>query len=147
MKDKKALIIQFNTALSSVGIQDKELKQEMVFNVSSGRATSSKDLTEKELQTLIQRLNEYKQPGTIEYSKENTLRKRIISKFREMGYNTWSDAKQRQIANMERIEAVVLDKWKKKLNDYTVDELSKIIAVLENQWLPNYYKNKGAKNG
>lgn len=147
MSNKSKLIQQFHAALSSHGLNDKESKREMVYEVSAGRVTSSAELHESELQTLINRLNGTKAAPAPKESTENALRRRIISKFREMGYSVYNDEKMKMVADMQRIEETVEGKWKKNLNDYTVEELTKMVAVLEKEWLPNYYKNKNKKNG
>ena len=147
MKTKPQLIIQFHAALRSAGITDAEQKREMVFNVSGGRVTSSKDLTEKELETLIQHLNGNNTAPVAEKSTEDTLRKRIISKFREMGYQSFNEDKGRLVADMKRIETKVEEHWHKKLNDFDKTELTKIVAVLEREWLPHFYKSKSKPNG
>jgi hypothetical protein len=83
----------------------------------------------------------YVQIPNSDYSKDeqhlDKKRKRLIAKFREMGYNTEDNR-----ADMQRISETVFKHWHKGLNQLNEAELSKIIAVVEHKWIPNFYNKQ-----
>ena len=67
-------------------------------------------------------------------------RKKIIGIYREMNYNVYDPATGANKADMAKIEESLVKHWGKLLNEYSMQELSKIIGVLENKFLPYFYK-------
>jgi hypothetical protein len=122
--------------LVSVKNIDKETKEELVYTFTGGRTCSSAEMYFSEMLKLISSL-EGKELSPLKPNNEvaNKQRRRLISKFREMGYNL-PNAK----ADMVKINATLSEHWGKTINEYSVAELSKIIGVIQRQWLPHYYK-------
>lgn len=113
-----------------------EYKAGLVEQYTNNRTNSSKSMEEKEAIDLCKHLEKMLPqqtiPGSTEDKKDRT-RKRIISKFIEMGYtkNGKSD--------IARIKATLKEHWGKDFNDYDLSELTKIASVIEQKWLPHYY--------
>lgn len=134
-----------NTKISAVKIQKisvllrqldiEDMKEELVMSYTDGRTKSRGEMMESEANELLDHLQGIAPGKTKEanYGKKDTMRKKIISKFREMNYN--KDGK----ADMVAIQEKLVKYWKKKLNDYDFSELCMIISVLETKWIPNYY--------
>ena len=97
-----------------------EHKADMLFPYG---VTSSKELTAGEL---IEIINGLEQP---KYENDH-MRKKIISLFRTIGKT-----------DVKEMKDIVEKKWGKSFNNYTKKEYQKIIAVLENTWIPYYLKN------
>lgn len=136
----KHQIILISTLIKKLNI-DTETKEELIMTFTDNRTASRSLMYSNEAIELIVFLNNMlkNKSTTTKYvptDGNDHLRKKIISIFREMNYNLKGKA------DMERIQNTLLKYWKKQLNDYTKEELSKIISVLETQWLKNYYKNK-----
>jgi hypothetical protein len=74
----------------------------------------------------------------------DVMRKKIISMLRELGYEVYDTFKGRKVADMEKIYAFVLDKgYKKKgLNQYTYDELPKLVTQISNIYLSTIKKKR-----
>lgn len=123
---------RLHSLLTKRGMMDD--KVELVLQFTNQRTKHSSAMSNDEARALINYL-EGSSPKEIA-NVPDKLRKRVISHFREMEYN--KDGK----ADMERIEAEMVNHWHKKLNDYSVEELRKIIGVLERKWLPWYYDQK-----
>lgn len=133
-------IRQFSTILRSLDI-DEPTMREMIKNATQQRTDSRKGLYGYEIISLIQHLGKRK-GGTsniqpVDADGNDKQRKRLISKFREMGYNT-PDGK----ADMERINSTLEQHWSKKINDYDAKELAKIIGVVQKVWLPFYLRKQ-----
>lgn len=135
----KHQIITISTLINKLNI-DNETKEDLILTYTEERSKSRTDMHYHEAVELIAFLKglEAQATGTkyVATDGNDHLRKKIISLFREMNYNLNGKA------DMQRIQNTLLKYWKKQLNDYDANELSKIISVLENQWLKNYYKNK-----
>lgn len=125
-------------------------KADYVIDVTNGRTAHSSELNVMEAQTLITKLqqlvNDKKNEGKGEEAaadqkqleeKKQSMRRAIISKFREMGCNT-DEGK----ADMNTIHAIVAAHWKTPLNGLSIKEMQRIIPILERKWLPWYYKNR-----
>ena len=128
---------RLHTLINSLGI-DKETKAGLVYQYTAGRSDSSADLTYQECQQLIKDLSQKllkSAQDKANTNKADRLRKKIISLFREMNYQTEAGK-----ADMQRIKATLLHKWGKDINRYTEAELRRIIAVLQKDWVPHYYK-------
>jgi hypothetical protein len=140
MKDKKQLLRQLHACLTKNRLSDKEAKAEFVYSATDGRCTSSKDMTELELVQAIHRLNgNTQQVKTGTNDKDFKKRRKVISLFREMDCNTYSETKQSMVADMDTINAKLKNKWGKDINGFNSKELAKVIAVLEKEWLPAHY--------
>jgi hypothetical protein len=137
--------------LNELGLMD--VKADYCFEASKGRTWHSSELNVDEAKFIISKLQtKYDERTTVtpavieaptdavkEANKCNKLRRTIISKYREMGYNKNGKA------DMDRIKASVLDHWKKDFNSYDAKELGKILNVLSQTWLPHFYKKKNAE--
>ncbi len=139
-------IKEFYTVLNASGALEYKSKDEIVMEASGNRTTHSKELTAEEMNRLIAALRTpsaslrmSKGAGAARYAEDklNPKRRRIISKFMEMGCVTAQGK-----ADMDAVQQLVQKHWKKALNDYKAKELANIIAILENKWLPWYYKQK-----
>ena len=75
------------------------------------------------------------------------MRSKVISKYHEMDFHTYSPVKQKFVADMPRIEKHLVDNWGKELNGYDNKELSRILSVLEKKIVPWYLKNKSKNEG
>lgn len=104
-------------------------KEELVIQFTNGRTTKSSEMTVEECTALIKRLLEFSQHKK-KAIKLDKLRKTVISLYRTIGYN--KDGK----ADMKRIYTDVKNYWGKDLNEYTEQELIKIISVLKNKIVP-----------
>lgn len=103
-------------------------KADYVIDVTNGREHSTKELTFDEANKMIAILDaEEKQLFAERANSENTMRRKIISCFREMGYVKGGKA------DMQRIYAWVLKYGylHKSLNQYTGTELPKLVTQVE----------------
>lgn len=136
MKRSKRQNARFYSLISALNI-DKELKDLLVYQYTSGRTTRSSDMEYGEMRLLLKELTEDLLTNQKNDNKANKLRRKIISLFREMDYHTEAGK-----ADMTRIKATCLKVWKKDFNEYNTEELSRIIAVLQRDWVPHYYTTK-----
>lgn len=137
---------RLHTLFGKVGITDKEGKSEVIYSATDGRTCSSKELLEYEALILCANLQQLQNnkpkpaPRTAAPNEAaNKLRRRIISNYHTMNYQTMRNGK--MVADMPRINAKLKEKWGKEINAYTIDELKKIIGVLERSIVPHYQKN------
>lgn len=133
---------QLHTLLSKLKI-DSNIKGLLVYQYTNERTANSSEMDVYECQNLINHLRSMLNQGYVQipnsdYSKDeqhlDKKRKRLIAKFREMGYSTEDNR-----ADMQRISETVFKYWRKGLNQLNEAELSKIIAVVEHKWIPNFY--------
>lgn len=105
---------------------DREYKQNLVIEYSNGRATSSKDLYYGEMQMLLEHLDKA-QGKTEDDIKADRMRKKIIGIARGKGWE--ADGK----ADIKRINGwcISYGYLHKPLNDYTVDELPKLVTQFQ----------------
>lgn len=117
----------------------RDQKQELVQDVSGGRASSTKDLTERELQQLIDGLQGFVSVPKPK-NKANEKRRRIIAIAHQMGWQLEDDnrriilnKKGHPIADMKRIDAWCIKhgSFGKPLNGHSEKELSVLIRNLE----------------
>jgi hypothetical protein len=136
---------QLHTLLSKLKI-DSNIKGLLVYQYTNERTANSSEMDVYECQNLINHLRSMLNQGYVQipnsdYSKDeqhlDKKRKRLIAKFREMGYNTEDNR-----ADMQRISETVFKHWHKGLNQLNEAELSKIIAVVEHKWIPNFYNKQ-----
>jgi hypothetical protein len=131
-----------HTLLSRLHI-DAETKAILVQQYTDGRTTNSSEMEMYECQSLINHLRHMLNQNPVQIPVEQQLnteqmdrqRKRLIAKFREMGYNTADNR-----ADMPRINETLKKHWHKTINEFTETELPKIIAVVEHKWIPNFYQ-------
>ncbi len=124
-----AKIIQFRTLVHRLHI-DEDTMRDMIFNVSDGKYTSTRELNNQQITGLINRLNDVQGSAkSKESDQKNRLRRKILSLMYTMGEN-----------DLPTIKELVKKHWGKAFNEYNVKELRKIIAVLERKWLPFYLK-------
>ncbi len=146
MKRTPQQSIILNTIVSKLKI-DKETKALLVYQYTNERETSSSEMEYQECNNLINHLRRMLGQNTIQTPVKQHLktdemdkkRKRLIAKFREMGYNT-EDNK----ADMERINATLQKHWHKTINEFDKTELQKVIAVVETKFIPNFYNKSNA---
>ncbi|MEN9447133.1 MAG: hypothetical protein RJA25_423 [Bacteroidota bacterium] len=136
---------QLHTLLSKLKI-DSNIKGLLVYQYTNERTANSSEMDVYECQNLINHLRSMLNQGYVQipnsdYSKDeqhlDKKRKRLIAKFREMGYSTEDNR-----ADMQRISETVFKYWRKGLNQLNEAELSKIIAVVEHKWIPNFYNKQ-----
>jgi hypothetical protein len=132
MQVTKSQIITISTLLSKLKIQDEDRKN-IILGFSFGRSDSRKDLKFTEAEELIKYLKGHepkkKLPG-------ESMRKKIISRFHEMGYR-----KEGKI-DMPRVQKTLMKYGylHKKLNEYSVDELPLLVSQVD-QIYNDYLKN------
>jgi hypothetical protein len=130
-------IRQFRAILAKLKIMD--MKDDIVLDASDGRTEHASELSQDELQQLIETLNEKSFTEETELKlrrdyKANNMRKRIFSICHQIGWIKWSDDKNKMIVDIDK-----LTEWLKKygylhknLNDYKYNELPKLINQFEN---------------
>jgi len=141
---EKRYIITIKTIIGKLKLQKNSA--DLVSGFTQGRTEHVSEMTSAEQLKLIGHLQFLQGTGTYiatteEDDAKDRMRKKIISKYREMNYNKWSDVKGRMVADMEKIKEHLLLHWKKDINDFTAKELTRIISVLDEQFLPWYYAN------
>lgn len=148
-----ALNKQLHALLTQTGLTDA--KAYLVESFTHGRSESSRDLTDGEaiefIKYLKARLPQTQPPNPSKDAKHisnamptfkantpaqqaNTMRKKIIALAHQMGWSSIHPASGNKIADMARINAWC-EKYgylHKKLNDYTVDELPKLVTQFVN---------------
>ena len=121
---------------TSVKCGNSASKEEVVFEFTGGRTTSLRQLSEAELNDLIDQLNQKSAirhaQGTKKYSKDetarNTMRRAIIAQFHCAGRDGVRAAKawaEKQGATIEHVNI------KRRFNDYTQPELISLIKKAE----------------
>ena len=118
---------------TSVKCGNSASKEEVVFEFTGGRTTSLRELSEVELNDLIDQLNQKSTiQGTKKYSKDetarNTMRRAIIAQFHCAGRDGVRAAKawaEKQGATIEHVNI------KRRFNEYTQPELISLIKKAE----------------
>ena len=118
---------------TSVKCGNSASKEEVVFEFTVGRTTSLRELSEVELNDLIDQLNQKSTiQGTKKYSKDetarNTMRRAIIAQFHCAGRDGVRAAKawaEKQGATIEHVNI------KRRFNEYTQPELISLIKKAE----------------
>ena len=129
----KKQIILLNTLLSKLRMDDSEredYKKNLVHSYSNGRTFSSKQLTQGEAFQMISALQNLVRVMPEEVASDK-MRKKIISMFREMGY-------QKTVEGKVKADMTAIHTWcehksylQKKLNDYSHEELPKLVSQVE----------------
>jgi hypothetical protein len=121
---------------TSVKCGNSASKEEVVFEFTGGRTTSLRQLSEAELNDLIDQLNQKsairQAQGTKKYSKDetarNTMRRAIIAQFHCAGRDGVRAAKawaEKQGATIDHVNI------KRRFNEYTQPELISLIKKAE----------------
>ena len=137
----KAKFTRLNSLLKKLNKQ--AYKIDYVVDVTNGRSQSSKDLTDQEYWQLIKVLeNELvahqsaEQPNP-DFEKANRMRRKILSMCHEMGMHLPGTTK---IDMAEVNKTCIAHSYlKKELNNYTNEELPKLVSQFE-LILKTYYK-------
>ncbi len=135
MKIQPYQLKTLHALLSSTGTM--QFKREMIRDISGGRTESSRELTYQEAERIIEHLKSLN--PTI--SGAEKMRKKILSFAHEMGWHT--------LINGEwKIDIKSVDSWcvkysylKKRLNDYTYEELPKLVTQFEHGPYKHYLSN------
>ena len=112
--------------LTSIG--HKESRQELVYQFTSGRTESLRDLTTSEYKSLVYFLNESFQALNQKVIQAETNKKRkVIALFCQMGYKVGAQA------DINRINAWCISHGhlKKRLNYYSGADLNKLVTQAE----------------
>jgi hypothetical protein len=117
-----------------------EQKMDLIRHYSSNRTSSSKELTVSEALEIIKHLESFKPKAIVitvqspEFDASNKMRRKIISLFREMGFEYTDIMLYKKVADMKRIHAYILSTGylKKHLNKYAHNELVKLVTQIEN---------------
>lgn len=114
---------------------DKEMKKQLVNDISYGRTTTSKELTIEEAQTLILHLIRTNRAN--DGGKRDKMVGKIFYYAHELGWTTLRQAQgdkpARRVADGQRVDEwmVKYSYLHKKLNRYTFEELPKLVSQLE----------------
>ena len=139
----KQHIIAIRTALSRLKFTE-DVKETLVSTFTNGKTISLRDMNDREASELRNHLNGIQREADASAQK---MRSKVISKYHEMDFHTYSPVKQKFVADMPRIEKHLVDNWGKELNGYDNKELSRILSVLEKKIVPWYLKNKSKNEG
>jgi hypothetical protein len=118
----KPQLAKFHVLLSNLGIMDQ--KQHMVYNITEGRATSSKDLSFDEATLLIKNLSQY------------DPKQRIKSTIFSLAYKAgiiYGETEMDKKMNTAKLNAFIRDRGavKKELNEMNMTELNKVHRQFE----------------
>lgn len=102
-------------------------KKELVSSFTSGRSDSSRDMTDQEARDLIS----YLEGSKTTPDPADRMRKKVISMAREIGWEIRNN--NGKVADMQRIRNWVTKYGylKKPLNDYTANELPRLVTQFE----------------
>ena len=114
---------KIHTLLGKVGLRDD--KEAIISHFTTGRTTSSRQMMKDEAAALISHLTKF--DGKEESCEK--MRSKILSYAHEMGW---------RLSGSDRIDMPHVNNWclknsylKKKLDDYTHDELPKLVTQFE----------------
>jgi hypothetical protein len=119
-----------------------DAKVDLVKHYTKGRETSTKEMLYFEATELIKHLEAFQKQEPIqkiptsEQLKNQAcdrMRKKIIAMLREIGYEKYSPAYNRNVADMDRIYKLInkVGYLEKPLNQYTDLELPKLVSQME----------------
>jgi hypothetical protein len=134
-KPDKKQVIRFNALLNRLNLTD--MKRDLIAEATGGRTEHTLEMSRRELQQLIDHLATFqKNTG---FADGNKKRRRIISLAYqmppEMCLTRWDEEKGQRAIDMEALDAFLCGKhsiYKKRLNEHTPQELSKVIVQFEN---------------
>lgn len=145
MKATTVQIRQFRAILANLKIMD--LKDDIVAEATNGKTTHASELSDKELQQLIDELNKKsKQADTwtmkLETQRTDHMRKRILSMCHQMNWVTWNIDKQKHVVDLARLDAwmTTYSYLHKPMNAYNYAELQKLVHQFETMF--KTYLNK-----
>ncbi len=113
-------------------------KADYVIDVTNGRSSSSKDLTDQEYETLVKILVKEVEPIKVVYdAKADRMRKKVISICHELGMHVPGTTQ----IDMLAVNCFCRNKgmFKKSLNQHNNDELRQLVSQFE-LILGSYYK-------
>lgn len=138
-------IAAFHALLKQHGIQDQ--KAEIVQQLSNNRASSTKELFSEEIQPWINQMNKLNKPAA-QKSKQQMINT-IIAAAHEMGWIrketiVQPDGSIKTMNNYDHLNKWINEKGylKKPLNDYTYNELPKLVTAFRNvyaSWLQKHH--------
>lgn len=142
MYRNKAQNSRLHQLLGELNISDEQ-KQDFVYQYTNGRETSTSKMLVPECQSLINYLVVLKQQKGMnkqrkpEQTPAQKMRRKILSICHEMGW------KQNGAIDWDRLNGWLLKSGylKKQLNDYTEQELPKLVTQFD-QLLKSYYAKK-----
>lgn len=140
MKIQPSQLRRLHQLLNALGLMEE--KQHLVRQYTNGRTSSSRDMMPHEASALIKGLEGLQKPQVQPYiptahdqaASADIMRKKIISMFREIGYEVYDPAKGKIVADMHRVYSFVKDKGylkPKGLNQYTAKELPRLVSQVE----------------
>lgn len=135
-------IITIHTLLPATVKADKELKAALIAQYTgSNDKTSTRDLSYSQAYELIRDLQNSKDSSPI-YLRSDKMRKKIISMAHDLGWQYYSEAKQKLCADMNAINAwcTKYGYLHKNLDDYSYTELPGLVSQFERM-----YKDKLSK--
>lgn len=146
MKITPGQIKKLHLFLNKVKTLPKEereaFKRDLIKHYSSNRTESVKELNFYEANQVINHIK-----AIVEEDKPDdpadVMRKKIISMLREVGYEKFDTIKNRKVADMQRIYKLIKEKGylkPKYLNEYTHDELPKLVSQIENIYITTLKK-------
>lgn len=126
-------IRHIHAMLRNKGLLD--VKTSLVRGYTSNRTLSVSKMTMKEADDLILFLQGQKQTknSNPSFKQGDDQRKKIIAFCREMGMETWSEAKGCMVADMKAVYTFIKRNGylKKGLNQYTYSELNKLVSQVQ----------------
>lgn len=125
---------QLHAIIGKLGLS-KEVKEDLVYEYTGGRSSSSKDMDMQECQALINYLNVLARGADQHTDRANRMRRKIIAICHEMGWKLETGA-----INMKKVNDFCIQHstLKKDLNSHTVQELPKLVTQFE-QLLKKFY--------
>jgi hypothetical protein len=136
MKHSYELHKKLYALLKQSGMHDS--RKDLVYSYSSGRTDNSAELTDKEIKSLIDHLQQITQPQEkktrdVESYKGDRMRKRILSLCYEIEWITYSPSKRRMVVDFERLDAWMIKSsyLHKSMNKYSFKELKKLVSQFE----------------
>jgi len=139
MKTTSQYFPEFFALLKQLGIKTDDERHELIYDFTDGRTSSSKDLTEVEMNLLITRLRR-QSSGTISAGftprndAANKMRRKIISMAYQIG---WTE----RTPNGDKADMLRINGWchkfgylHKPLNDYALPELPRLVTQFENMY-------------
>lgn len=135
-------VIRFNTLLGRLKLTD--MKRDLIADATGGRTGHTLEMNRRELQQLIDHLASFQ--NNLGFREGNKKRRRIISLAYqlppEMCLTRFDEKKGQRVIDMENLDMFLCSKhsvFKKKLNEHTPQELSRVIVQFENM-LKSYLK-------
>jgi len=140
MKIQPSQLRRLHQLLNALGLMEE--KPQLVRQYTNERTSSSRAMMPHEAKMLIKGLEDLQKPKAKHYTptahdqaaSADIMRKKIISMFREIGYEVYDPTKSKIVADMHRIYSFVRHKGylkPKGLNQYTAKELPGLVSQVE----------------